>query len=379
MAKAQRVRRCFSCGAILQSNNSKEDGFISKRTIEENKPDALLYCNRCYNKIKALNFSQLEEDVDDEICKILKDAVATDALIIWVVDLFSFNGTLSEAVIKKIKNLKVIVIGTKRDLFERKAKDDTFKKYLKDRFVEAGITPEAILIFGHESDFDAPKLLESLNKARQGHDVYMIGSSLSGKTVMINHVLKGFKNTTKWSVRTVQYPGTDVNVLEIPLSNSSFFYELPGFSLNTNLLSKVNKDIQRIITPKKKVECKQRTINTKEALVVGNVAYFELVSGKPTTFKFYSAEGVETKKIRSKVLKEYTVTNLRTKELRPVVEEFTGFSDYDLFEYEMENDGLVHDISITGLGWVSFIAKGQKIRVSLPKGVALKESLGKID
>lgn len=378
MAKAQRVRRCFNCGAILQTTNSKEEGFISRKTIEENKPDALLYCNRCYNKIKALNFSQLEEDVDDDVCKILKDAVATDAVIIWVVDLFSFNGTLSEAVVKKIKNLKVIVVGTKRDLFERKVKDKELEQFVTDRFKEAGITPFAVHIFGHESDFDAPAILEALNSARQGHDVYMIGSSNSGKTVMINHMLKGFKNKSKWSVRTGNYPGTDVNVLEIPLSNSSFFYELPGFSLATNLLSKVNKDTQKILTPRKKIESRTRTMNSKEALVVGNVATFELVSGKSGLFKFYSAEGVEIKKVKTKLLKEFAITNLRTKELRPVVEEFSSFSDFDVFEYEMENDGLIHDISISGLGWLSFTAKGQKIRVTLPKGVALKESLGKI-
>ncbi len=378
MAKAQRVRRCFNCGAILQTTNSKEDGFISKKIIEDNKPDALLYCNKCYNKIKALNFSQLDEDVDDEIDKILKDAVATDALIIWVVDLFTFNGTLNERIVKRIKNLKVIVVGTKRDLFEKKVKDATLVEYINDRFIEAGITPFAIRIFGHESDFNSQDLLEALNKARQGHDVYMIGNSLSGKTVMINHMLKGFQNKSKWSVRTTRYPGTDVNVLEIPLSNSSFFYELPGFSLSTYLISKVNKDVLKYITPKKKIECKQRTVASKEAIVVGNVATFELVNGKPTTFKFYSAEGVETKRIKSKYLQEFNLANLRKKELRPVCEDLTSFSDFDVFEYEMENDSKVHDISISGLGWISFVAKGQKIRVTLPKGVALKESFGKI-
>ena len=378
MAKATRVRRCFNCGAILQTTNSKEEGFISRKIIEENKPDALLYCNRCYNKVKALNFSQLEEDVDDEIDKILRDAVATDAVIIWVVDLFSFNGTLNEAVIKRIKNLKVIVVGTKRDLFEKRIKDSTFVRFLDERFTEAGVKPFAIRIFGHESDFDAPALLKSLDGVRQGHDIYMIGTSLSGKTAIINHVLKGFQNKSKWSVRTLVYPGTDVNVLEIPLSNSSFFYELPGFSLATSLISKVNKDVLKTITPKKKIETSQRLVDKNEALVVGNVAVFELVSGKNTAFKFYSSEAVETKKVKCKYLKEFQITNLRTKQVRPVVDDFTNFGDFDMFEYDMENDNKIHDIAISGLGWISFIAKGQKIRVTLPKGVALKESLGKI-
>ena len=55
-----------------------------------------------------------------------------------------------------------------------------------------------------------------------------------------------------------------------------------------------------------------------------------------------------------------------------------NFRDYDFFEYTMENDGKVHDISVEGLGWISFVAKGQVIRVMFPKGSALKESLGKL-
>jgi hypothetical protein len=45
---------------------------------------------------------------------------------------------------------------------------------------------------------------------------------------------------------------------------------------------------------------------------------------------------------------------------------------------QMENDGLMHDISIEGLGWISFVAKGQTFRIMLPKGAALKESLSKV-
>ena len=36
------------------------------------------------------------------------------------------------------------------------------------------------------------------------------------------------------------------------------------------------------------------------------------------------------------------------------------------------------NIAIEGLGWLSFIALGQIIRVRLPKEVAIKESLAKI-
>ena len=75
---------------------------------------------------------------------------------------------------------------------------------------------------------------------------------------------------------------------------------------------------------------------------------------------------------------DFFESNIEKRALRPVSERYTSFSDFDLFEYVMENDGKRHDISITGLCWISFIAKGQTIQVGLPRGTALKESLGKI-
>ena len=44
----------------------------------------------------------------------------------------------------------------------------------------------------------------------------------------------------------------------------------------------------------------------------------------------------------------------------------------------MEKDNKLHDIAIEGLGWVTFKATGQTIRVIAPKGASIKESLSRI-
>jgi len=328
--------------------------------------------------MKAINTGMLERDADSEILTILDDAVATDAIILWVVDLFAFNGTLNPDVINKIKNLKVIVVGTKFDLFSRNVKKEQLTNYLNERFAEAGLTPYASIIFGNTNDIDINDMLMHLTKIREGHDVYMIGSIASGKTTLINKMLKSYKNNSKRMIRTETYPGTSVQLLEIPFSNSASFYEVPGFSLVNSVLGKVEKDVQKIIIPKKEIKVTSKTLSIGEMLVVGSLASFEFVSGKATTFKLYTAEMVECKKIASRKMRETLEENLDKKYIRPVSSRFTAFTDYDLFDYTMENDDQIHDIGIFGLCWVSFVAKGQVIRVFLPKGTALKECLGKL-
>lgn len=378
MGKQSRVLRCYHCGAILQCENENEKGYIIPESLHRATPIQIIYCDRCFETMKAFNNSELEQKVDQEVLKILDDAFATDALIIWVVDLFSFNGTLNSEIAKKVKKLNVIVVGNKRDLFPLNVKDESLVEYLNATFNAYGIKPKSVRLLGATNKIDSKQLIDSVNTARKGHDVYMIGNSTSGKTSIINRAMKGFENKTTRQIKTITYPGTSVNVLEIPLSRSSFFYELPGISQTTSATGKLEKDVVRQIVPKKAVKLITRTMSAGDALMVGSLAAFEIIKGKTTNYRFYSAEGVETRKVQSKKLDDYINENNIRRFARPVSERLVSFLDYDMFEYAMENDKKWHDIAIEGLGWLSFIAQGQMIRVRLPKGVALKESIAKI-
>lgn len=379
MGKARRVLRCYHCGAVLQSRSKKEKGFISAEFLKEQNADQqVLYCNNCYDKMKAINTGFLEADADDEILKILDDAVASDAIIVWVIDSFAFNGTLNPDIVKKIKDLKVCVIANKFDLFPKKYKAEKLVEYIKERFEEVGISPFSIRVFKNSEDIEGDAIIKDLHAAREGHDVYMIGSLASGKTSIINKAMKYYVNKSKRVIKTEEYPGTSVKVLEIPLSNSSFLYELPGFSLVNSVLGKVEKDVQKIITPKSEIKCTSKSLDKDECLMIGSLAAITLVKGKSTSFKFYSSEMVEAKKMNVKHLEHALEENAVKRSLRPVSERYNDFTDYDLFDYDMENDGQLHDIAISGLGWVSFIAKGQTIRILAPRGTALKECPSKI-
>ena len=378
MGKVRRVLRCYNCGAILQDKKAKEKGFIDKEIFENHVEGQVLYCQKCFDYMKGVNTGALEQNIDKTTVKILGDAVATDALILWVVDLFTFNGTINPELAKKIKKNRIAVVGTHRDLFSSLVKDATLIRFINERFEEYGIVPDSVTLLGADDDIDMEELKKKFDEARKAHDIYIIGSLGSGKTVLINKFLKHYENKTKWPIKTENYRNTNVKVMRIPLTNSSFIYELPGFSLATSVVGKVEKEVQKQLTPRKRIETHYRTLVKGDALVVGSLAYFELCSGKTTNIKFYCAEGVEVKKMKSEKVQDFIEENNRKFSLRPVSERITSFRDYDLFEYTMENDGEHHDISIQGLGWISFTAKGQVIRVMFPKGAALKESLSKI-
>ena len=379
MGKIKRVLRCYNCGAVLQCKNEDESGYVTAKLLEKDQDNLVIYCQKCFDKMKVINSGALEQSIDDETIKILDDAKASDAIIVWVLDLFTFNGSFPPELIKKIKKLEVSVIATKRDLFSRTISDETFIRFINERFEEVGIKPVTVTLLGTNDEITVKDLLANKEgQPRKGHDVYVIGGKNSGKTVLINKLLKTYKNKTKWNIKTEPYPGTSIRVLSIPLTNSTFLYELPGFSLATSVAGKVEKDVVKIITPKKRVEDFSRPMVEGEYIVVGSIAAFGLEQGKPTTFKFYSAEGVETKKMKWKHVEDFIIENSKKVVSRPASDHFTTVKDFDLFEYVMEDDGKLHDIAVRGLGWISFVGRGQTIRVMVPRGTAIKESLSKI-
>ena len=380
MAKVRRVIRCYHCGAILQCDDEKKKGFIPRELLEDPKKikEQVLYCQNCFETMKDINNGELNQNVDDQILKILEDARASDALIVYVVDLFSFNGTFKKAIIEKIKKLPIVVLATKRDLFPKTIKDEVFKHYIGERFNEVGIIPMSIRLVSPKEDASYKELVDRLMEIRKGHDVYLIGDFTSGKTTIINRCLKHYENKTRRNIRVSEYPGTQTKVLQIPLSNSTFIFELPGLALDSSVVGKVERDVQKIIIPRKEVKISNVSLRADESLVVGGLAAYSLIKGEPTSFKFYSAEGVETKKMAYSRVDSFLSENYNKRVLRPVSDKFATFYDYDIFEYTMEKDSLMHDIAIEGLGWISFKGKGQTIQILLPKGCALKETLSKI-
>ncbi len=232
---------------------------------------------------------------------------------------------------------------------------------------------------GNTERLPVDDLLKKLDEIRRGHDVYMIGTVSSGKTSLINKMLKSYTNTSKRTITREEYPHTSVKVLDIPLTNSSSFYELPGFSLNTSVLGKVEKEAIKFIVPKKEIKVQREILDEGDALVVGSLAGFAMIKGKPTSFYFYGAEGCEVRKMKYRKIDTFFQENVTRRSYRPVSERYSFFTDYDVFEYQMEADNKEHDIAVTGLGWVRFTGRGQVVRIICPRGTAIKETLSKIE
>lgn len=87
---------CIGCGAQIQTEDKEKAGYTPASSIKKAEETGDLYCQRCfrlrhYNEIVDVHIT------DDEFLKLLHEVGDSDALVVNVVDIFDFNGSIIQA------------------------------------------------------------------------------------------------------------------------------------------------------------------------------------------------------------------------------------------------------------------------------------------
>jgi ribosome biogenesis GTPase A len=323
----------------------------------------------------------VEATVDPDFLTMLKDAQASDALIVYVVDLFSFECSFIKEVSELVSHLPMIVIANKRDLMPPEAKDEDLKEYVAHRFRVAGIplSHDDVILMSLSSFSDMGSIAKLIEEKRRRHDVYIIGASGAGKSFFLSSYLRGYSNKSFRSIMTTDYHGTHLRVMQIPLDSSSSVYDTPGTGIDNSLLGKGEAALQRALLPKEPLKGKKFTLEKGQALFVGSLARIDLLDSpkKRCEITAYFAHGVEVKKVASRHMDEEFKKSLEKKSLLPASALVNSLVDFDVFDFPVSETNR-RDIGIAGLGWISFEGEAQTIRLYVPKGIGVYGSRAKV-
>lgn len=372
MPNISRVKRCYHCGAILQHKDANQPGYISSEIIDK-YPDGLLLCDECYKSEKQ-NAPQ-EAVLDEEYLNILETIKAKKALVVYVVDLFSFEGSFIRKVNDMLNGCDVLAIGNKRDLLPKNVDDKELLLYIKHRLRVAKLDVKDVVLTSSTTGYNIDLMYEKIKKLSVGKDVYFVGASISGKSALIAEFLKKFKNNTNEYVVTYTFPNTNLRGFKIPLGNHMYIYETPGLSIDNSMLSKVDEIVAKKILPDSTICPKSFKLNPGLSLMFGGLALIELISGEETKVDVYCKTGLDLKVSKNGEARFVNVLSRHT--LQPCCDEFRSFADFDVYDFEITEVG-DRDIGILGLGWFHFIGNKQTYRVFVPKGVYVYTTRSKI-
>ena len=98
---------------------------------------------------------------------------------------------------------------------------------MKHEAKELGLKPIDVLFVSAHKGTGMPEAMEAIEHYRKGKDVYVVGCTNVGKSTFINRIIKQVTGEGD-VITTSHFPGTTLDMIEIPLDDGKALYDTPG-------------------------------------------------------------------------------------------------------------------------------------------------------
>ena len=352
---------CYGCGALIQSEEVKKIGYVPKAALDKET----VLCQRCF---RLNHYHDLQETTltKDDFLNILQTIGEQNALIVYIIDIFDFNGSLIPGIQRHLLDNDIFVVANKRDVLPKSLKDKKITDWIRSQFKEYGLKPLDILLASAKKSYHLDTLMEKIELYRKNRDVYIVGVTNVGKSTLINSLLKHYSKQNEHFITTSEFPGTTLNLIEIPLDDDTSLYDSPGIINEHQMAHYIKTSDLSLITPKGELKPKTYQLNSQQTLYFGGLARMDFISGEKTNFSCFFPLYLDIH--RTKLENACQLYN-RGKTLSPVIETITNIDEMTTHSFKIDDKKI--DIVISGLGWISLKGNNQVIKIKAPKGVGV--------
>ncbi|WP_101844356.1 ribosome biogenesis GTPase YqeH [Halobacillus sp. Marseille-P3879] len=361
--------KCQGCGALIQTSDPNAAGYAPKSALE--REDVI--CKRCF-RLKHYNEVQDVPFEDDDFLNMLNQISESRGLVVQLVDIFDLSGSFIPGLQRLTGQNPILLAGNKMDVLPKSVNPNKLKQWLKSTIKEMGLKVQDVHLISAHKGTGMEELSKSIERHRQGQDVYVVGTTNVGKSTFINQLIHQTSGVDD-VITTSYFPGTTLGFIDIPLDKNTSLYDTPGVIHRHQMAHYVSDQDLKQITPRKEVKPKVYQLNEGQTLYFGGLARLDFNTGERSSFICYLSNEVEIH--RTKLEKADELYNKHVGELLTPPDKETLKKLPQLVSQTFKIPNEKTDLVFSGLGWVT-IPEGQiSVTAHVPEGVkvSLRESL----
>ena len=261
-------RKCIGCGSILQDVDINKDGYV----LDIN--DSI--CQRCF-RIKYYNEYKVTSRNNSDYINII-NSINDNDLVVYVTSLFDIRLDF----IDSFKN--VIVVLTKKDILPKSVKDSKIIDYIKSRYKYSDIE-----VISSIKNYNLDSLFNKIKKYNKNGNVYVVGTTNSGKSTLINKLIKNYSDSDI-EITSSLYPSTTLDKIEIDIDNIKII-DTPGLINEGSIINYIDNKTLKMITPKKEIKPRTYQLKGSGSILIDNLVRMDYDT-KDTSMTIYIANGI---------------------------------------------------------------------------------------
>lgn len=333
----------------------------------------------------------------DRFRRCLQQLRGLNAVIVYLVDIFDFHGSLIPSLRDLIGSRNPVILAVnKTDLLPDNFKPDRVQTWVKHESSALGIRDiVGVHLISSKRGTGLRELLAEAVKVAKSRkaDIYVVGAANVGKSSFINQLMRlrkrdvngqrnrGEKNRGKQdkvntALTTSVIPGTTLDVIKIPLGPNISLFDTPGLMIPHQITNILDSNDLSMVVPAKSVVCTTFRLGEGKSLFIGGLARLEIISGRPFFFSCFFSSEIKLHPGKSENSDEFVRKHIGKMLTPPLTEEgYERLGEWTSKTFTTEGAGWKKssvDVVLSGLGWIGVTGAGSiTVRMWVPKEVGV--------